>query len=107
MDPQLAMGLYVVVVFLVNLTWLGTIAGEVSYQQPELYGRLSGHPVSFEPTVIKAQAKWLWFLYSGQYKKQIQNEGIRKACTWFIIWFSITTFPIVIVMLGSFVVFWL
>jgi hypothetical protein len=97
---EITIGAYFVLVTLVNLLWLGTIAGRVSHEQPDLYGRLRGHPFAPEPTIILAQFAWLRFLYSGAYRRELEDPSLRRSCSWFLVWYSITTVPLVVALLA-------
>lgn len=88
---QIAFGLIVIT----NMVLLGWLAGQVSTEQPDLYERLGGHPLVPMPGVVRAQFRWLVFLYSGRYRTELAEPKLRTSAGRFLIWYSATTLPLV------------
>jgi len=83
-------------VILTNVLWLGRLAGQVSTQQPDLYDQLGGHPLIPMRGVIRAQLRWLTFLYSGRYRTELIDPALRISAKRFLGWFTVTTLPLVV-----------
>jgi hypothetical protein len=82
-------GLFFLIAIVVSLAWLGSIASRLSTDQPHLYNRL-GHPLIPGPRVIASQLRWLWFLYSGACRHEINNPHLVRSCSFFLAWYSVT-----------------
>lgn len=93
-----------VLIVITNMVWLGRLAGRVSIEQPELYERLGGHPLIPVPGVIRAQFRWLVFLYSGRYRTELAGPKLRASAARFLIWYSVTTLPLLALLLFFFAV---
>ena len=94
---------FVVIVF-TNMVWLGRLAWRVSVDQPDLYEQLRGHPLIPKPGVIRAQFRWLRFLYSGRFRTELLDPSLRVSAARFRTWYSLTTLPLVGIFLAFFIV---
>ncbi len=94
---------FVVIVF-TNMVWLGRLAWRVSVDQPDLYEQLGGHPLIPKPGVIRAQFRWLRFLYSGRFRTELLDPSLRVSAARFRTWYSLTTLPLVGIFLAFFIV---